>query len=116
MLIFDLLSIFITGVFIYLPQMIIDSDVIMSFANHGHQEELQWTQLFWFDTAELPNPQEEELMRAELRMYKGRADEHLEAEETFHVRCYQLVQGSTGKQNILDTAQVKFGDEGETFL
>lgn len=34
-----------------------ESDIIMSFANHGHQEDLSWTQLFWFDTTELPNSQ-----------------------------------------------------------
>jgi hypothetical protein len=47
-----------------------ESDVIMCFANRGHQEELQWTQLFWFDTSELPDSDDEEILTAELRMYK----------------------------------------------
>ena len=42
----------------------------MCFANRGHQEELQWTQLFWFDTSELPDSDDEEILTAELRMFK----------------------------------------------
>ena len=51
-------------------QAINESDVIMCFANRGHQEELQWTQLFWFDTSELPDSDDEEILTAELRMFK----------------------------------------------
>ena len=28
-----------------------ESDIIMSFANRGHQEDFQWTQLFWYASA-----------------------------------------------------------------
>ena len=42
----------------------------MCFANRGHQEELQWTQLFWFDTSELPDSVDTEILMADLRIYK----------------------------------------------
>ena len=29
-----------------------ESDIIMSFANRGRQEDLQWTKLFWLDYKE----------------------------------------------------------------
>ena len=68
-----------------------ESDIIMSFPNHGHQEDLQWTQLFWFDTNELPDSQEQKLLRAELRMFKGEANEQFDPNEEFIIKCYQLV-------------------------
>ncbi len=34
-----------------------ESDVIISFANRGRQEDMAYTRLFWFDTSELPSPQ-----------------------------------------------------------
>lgn len=47
--------------------------MIISFANRGHQEDMQWTQLFWFDTNELPDSDEEHILTAELRLYKEAA-------------------------------------------
>ena len=84
----------------------------MSFSNRGHQEDLQWTQLFWFDTAEIPNPADERLLNAELRLYKGQADEDFHPDDEFIVKCYQLVEGSTGEANVLDSKVLKFKDEG----
>jgi len=96
-----------------------ESDIIMSFANRGHQEDLQWTQLFWFDTNEIPNHFEEKVLRAELRLYKGPAHsptENFEPEGEFIVKCYQLVEGSTGSANLLDSQLLKFKDEGWIIL
>ena len=89
-----------------------ECDVIRSFANRGHQEDLQWTQIFWFDTNELPPVQEEEVMRAELRLYKGPAAEDFDPEDRFLVRCFQLVEGSTGERNLLDSLEVSFAQQG----
>eukprot|EP00095_Tigriopus_kingsejongensis_P009228 maker-scaffold851_size88925-snap-gene-0.20 protein:Tk09228 transcript:maker-scaffold851_size88925-snap-gene-0.20-mRNA-1 annotation:"tgf-beta ligand glass bottom boat protein" len=93
-------------------QAINESDIIMSFANRGHQEDLQWTQLFWFDTNELPNPQEETALRAELRLYKGEAAQDFDPSEEFLIKCYQLVEGSTGEDNLLDSQKLQFKDQG----
>ena len=84
----------------------------MSFANRGHQEDLQWTQLFWFDTNELPNPQEESAIRAELRLFKGAAAEDFKPADAFVIKCYQLVEGSTGEANVLDSKELQFKDQG----
>lgn len=93
-----------------------DSDIIMSFANRGHQEDLQWTQLFWFDTNELPNPQDETALRAELRLYKGPAVKDFDPAGKFIIKCYQLVEGSTGEANMLDSQEFAFEDQGWVVL
>ncbi len=91
------------------------SDVIMSFPNRGRQESLQWNQIFWFDTNELPSPVDESVLRAELRLFKGKAAEEFAHEKAyFVVKCYQLVEGSTGEENLLDSLEVDFRDEGES--
>lgn len=56
-------------------QAINESDTIMSFANRGHQEDMSHVQLFWFDTNELPDSLDEEILEAELRLYKAAAPE-----------------------------------------
>jgi len=50
--------------------MINTSDIIMSFANKDLQEESKWTPLFWFDTSELPDSIDTEILTSELRIYK----------------------------------------------
>ena len=42
----------------------------MSFANKGNNADMQFTQLFWFNTYEMPKSDEEEIFSAELRLYK----------------------------------------------
>ena len=51
-------------------QAIIESDMIMSFANHGKQEDLKWNMLYWFNSVDLPDSANDELLTAELRIYK----------------------------------------------
>ena len=51
-------------------QAIIESDMIMSFANHGEQEDLKWNMLYWFNSEDLPDSANDELLTAELRIYK----------------------------------------------
>jgi len=88
------------------------SDIIMSFANRGHQEELQWTQLFWFDTNELPDSDDEDVIAAELRMYKQGAKMDSSSETSFNLKVFQLVEGSTGPSQLLDSRQIEFEEEG----
>ena len=92
-------------------QAINQSDVIMSFANRGHQEELQWTQLFWFDTNELPDSDDEEILSAELRMYK-KAMATGSTPTYFNLKVYQLVEGSTGPSQLLDSQKISYDEEG----
>ena len=42
----------------------------MSFANHGKQEDLKWNMLYWFNSEDLPDSANDELLTAELRIYK----------------------------------------------
>ena len=51
-------------------QMINTSDIIMSFPNRDLQEESKWTPLFWFDTSELPDSVDTEILMADLRIFK----------------------------------------------
>jgi len=89
-----------------------ESDIIMSFANHGRQDEdLQWTQLYWFDTSELPrDPHEEAILSAELRLYKKSSPVHEKSERTAVIKVFQLVEGSTGNTNLLDSLSVNYGE------
>merc|ERR1719394_1347757 len=45
-----------------------ESDVIMSFVNYGHQEDLEVTRRFWFDVSEVPLG--DTILTTELRLYK----------------------------------------------
>ena len=51
-------------------QAINDSDLIISLANHGAQEDMKYSQIFWFNTLGLPDSREDHLLLAELRIYK----------------------------------------------
>ena len=42
----------------------------MELQSSSSKDIFQWTQLFWFDTNELPDTDDEEIISAELRMYK----------------------------------------------
>ena len=96
---------------------ITDSDIIMSFANRGRlQEDLQWTLLFWFDTTELPPPDTEETLRAELRLYKYAAAAADGEEASFTIKCYQLVEGDAGGAPLLEAQDVRLSDEGWIIL
>ena len=81
----------------------------MSFANRGHQEELQWTQLFWFDTNELPDSDDEDIIASELRMYKEGSNT---TSGSFRLKVFQLVEGSTGPSQLLDSQDIKYEEEG----
>ena len=56
--------------FIRVLQAINDSDLIISLANHGAQEDMKYSQIFWFNTLGLPDSREDHLLLAELRIYK----------------------------------------------
>merc|ERR1712038_1276119 len=92
-----------------------ESDIIMSFANRGRLDDMQWTQLFWFDTTELPGPHTETILRAELRLYKGlAAAEFLSDPDSsrFIIKCYQLVEESTGEARLMDSMEVEITAQG----
>ena len=50
-----------------------ESDMIMSFANQGNQHDFKWNMMFWFNSENLPDSADDELMAAELRIYKENA-------------------------------------------
>ena len=83
-----------------------ESDVIMSFVNYGHQEDLEVTRRFWFDVSEVPLG--DTILTTELRLYK----EARKGSGMFKVSVYQLVDGSTGKEDILDSVTLGLQQEG----
>ncbi len=92
-----------------------ESDLILRFANHAQPEEVDLilVQWFWFEAAELPDPREKELMRAELRLYKGLRQSW--PEETFHVHCFKVI-GPTDEQTIIRMVEVKTNFVGEIIV
>nr|XP_040570212.1 protein 60A-like [Lepeophtheirus salmonis]XP_040570214.1 protein 60A-like [Lepeophtheirus salmonis] len=96
-----------------------ESDVIMSFGNHGRQEDLQWTRLFWFDTNELPrDPNSEAITSSLLRLYKQKgtpptSDDAIKSHPKHYglVKVYQLVEGSTKDANLLDSLLVSYNEQ-----
>lgn len=46
------------------------------------------------------------------RLYKGEAAEDFDPDEKFLIKCYQLVEGSTGESNLLDSIELAFKDQG----
>lgn len=88
-----------------------ESDIIMSFVNYGHQEEFEVTRRFWFDVAEVPLG--DTVLTAELRLFKqARAG----PAGTFRVAVYQLVDGTTGEEELLDSVSVAVDQEGWVVL
>ena len=85
----------------------------MSFANRGHQEELGWTQLFWFDTNELPIAEEEAVFSAELRIYKRAAKDKVGGSGEFMIKVFRLVEGSSTNNDLLDFQTLRYSEEGK---
>ena len=89
---------------------------------------------FRFDTRELPPAHTETVLRAELRMYKGQATPEYQSHPNssqFLIKCYQvyyptnhmiygkksnlplqLVEGSTGEDQLMDSIDVDYTAEG----
>ena len=87
-----------------------ESDIIMSFVNYGHQEEFEVTRRFWFDVSEVPLG--DTVLTTELRLFKeGRG-----AGGRHRVGVYQLVDGSTGEEELLDSVTVALDQEGWVVL
>jgi len=90
-----------------------ESDVIMSFANRGHQEESQWDYKYWFDINEWPRIDEDEILSAELRIYKENATNKAGGSEYFKMKIYRrLADGSTNEALLLDSRSLSYSDEG----
>jgi len=89
-------------------QAINESDVIMSFVNYGHQEEFETTRRFWFDVSEVPL--DDTILTSELRIYKEARP--LAGNADFRVGVYQLVDGTTGEDELLDSVTVAIDQEG----
>ena len=86
--------------------------MIMSFANRGHQEDQQWTQLFWFDINELPVADEEAILSAHLRIYKHAAINKVGKANKFNMKLSYLVEGTTTDQQLLDSKIIDYSEEG----
>jgi len=84
-----------------------ESDVIMCFVNYGHQEEFELTRRFWFDVSEVALG--DHILTTELRMYK---DARNGTSDRFKVSVYQLVDGSTGEGELLDSVILTPNMEG----
>jgi len=91
-------------------QAINESDVIMSFVNYGHQEELELTRRFWFDVSEVSLG--DSILTSELRIFK----EARSGAGQFRVAVYQLVDGSTGEDELLDSVTVARDQQGWIIL
>jgi len=92
-------------------QAINESDVIMSFVNYGHQEEFETTRRFWFDVSEVPLG--DAILSTELRIFKQAREG---VDEEYKVSVYQLVEGSTGEEELLDFVTVTLNQEGWIIL
>ena len=83
-----------------------DSDIIMSFVNYGHQEELEMTRRYWFDVSEVAL--NDKILSCELRIFK----EARPGVASYRVAVYQLVDGSTGEDELLDDVVVSMDQQG----
>ena len=84
-----------------------ESDIIMSFVNYGHQEELEMTRRFWFDVSEVPLG--DTIITSELRIFKS---DRRGGEGNHRVAVYQLVDGTTGEEELLDSVTVAMDQQG----
>ena len=91
-------------------QAINESDIIMSFVNYGHQEEYELTRRFWFDISEVALS--DKILNCELRIFK----EERNGANSFRVAVYQLVDGTTGEDELLDDVIVTQNEEGWIIL
>ena len=87
-----------------------ESDIIMSFVNYGHQEELEMTRRYWFDVSEVAL--NDKILSCELRIFK----EARSGVARLRVAVYQLVDGSTGEDELLDDVVVSMDEEGWIIL
>lgn len=83
-----------------------ESDIIMSFVNYGHQEDYEVTRRYWFDVSEVPIA--DILLGCELRIYK-KARSGIAA---YKVGVYQLMDGTTDEDDLLDSLVVTMDQEG----
>ena len=85
-----------------------ESDVIMSFANHGPTD-LSYVQTFWFNMKEFPSSLEEEIMSAELRIFRGESNQ----KGSFNAKLIQLHgQGRHDENDQLDVVTFSESDKG----
>jgi len=78
----------------------------MSFVNYGHQEDFEVTRRFWFDVSEVPLG--DTILDCELRIYK----EPQSGNAAYTVGVYQLMDGTTGEDDLLDSVKVTLDQEG----
>jgi len=92
---------------------IIESDMIMSFANHGEQEDLKWNMLYWFNSEDLPDPANDELLTAELRIYKENVTSP-DGSPTFQIKLMQPTDQleDSDTPQILAIQDVPYEDQG----
>ena len=91
-------------------QAINECDSIMTFANRGNQEDMQWTQVYWFDTNELPRADEDAVLSSHLWIYKKEAA--VGGCSLFNIKVFQLVEGHTTDNQLLDSRTLSYSDEG----
>ena len=88
----------------------------MSFANRGLQEELQWTQRYYFVISELPRADEEIVLSSELRIYKKAATG---GSGQFMMKVFQCIESicdsSTVNNQLLDSKTLRYSEEGTYF-
>ena len=84
----------------------------MSFANRGHQEESNFDYKYWFDINEWPRIDEDEVLSAELRIYKENAT-NFGGSKLFKMKVYRrLEDGSKNEALLLDSRSLSYSDEG----
>lgn len=83
-----------------------ESDIIMSFVNYGHQEDYEVTRRYWFDVSEVPIA--DILLGCELRIYKKKRG----GNAAYKVAVYQLMDGTTDEDDLLDSLVVTLDQEG----
>merc|ERR1719167_118785 len=94
-------------------QAINESDIIMSFVNYGHQEDFEVTRRFWFDVREVPIG--DTIIACELRIFKkarGTGNDVTGSGRAYKVGIYQLMDGTTGEDDLLDSVVVTLDQEG----
>lgn len=78
----------------------------MSFVNYGHQEDYEVTRRFWFDVSEVPLGNS--ILTCELRIFKSAQ----RGSAAYKVGVYQLMDGTTGEDDLLDSVVVTLDQEG----
>jgi len=91
---------------------ITECDLIMSFANHGPSDN-SYVQIFWFNMKEFPSDADEEIMSAELRLFRGDSVR----KGPFAVRLTKLHgQGSHNDNDKLQSVTFSDNDKGWLIL